>query len=81
MKNQKTKVYVGMDVHKDTEASGAGYVLERMIQSWGRECEVVAPSLIPQRPGQQRKHDRKDADELQRPIHQVAGELPKLSQT
>ena len=50
------------------EASGAGYVLERMIRSWGHECEIVAPSLIPQRPGQRRKHDRKDAEELARPF-------------
>ena len=93
MKNE-TKVYVGMDVHKDTvmiavlperareptmvkrlshdprgirrlldrlarkdevracyEASGAGYVLERMIRGWGHACEIVAPSLIPRRPG------------------------------
>ena len=89
----RTKVYVGMDVHKDSvmiavlpegvreptlvkrlshdprglrrlldrlsrehevracyEASGAGYVLERMIRSWGHACEIVAPSLIPRRP-------------------------------
>ncbi len=98
------KVYVGMDVHKDSvmaavlaedgaaptvvkrlpneerklkrfldrrgrdgtvrccyEASGAGYVLERAIRSWRHGCEIVAPSLIPQRPGERRKHDRKDA--------------------
>lgn len=116
MKKQKTKVYVGMDVHKDTvmiavlpegaraptlvkrlshdprgirrlldrlarerevracyEASGAGYVLERMIRSWGHECEIVAPSLIPRRPGERRKHDRKDAEELARLYR--AGEL------
>ena len=113
---EKTKVYVGMDVHKDTvviaalgederdpllvkrlsyeprkvrrvldrlarehevhacyEASGAGYVLERMIRSWGHACEVVAPSLIPQRPGDRRKHDRKDATALARLYR--AGEL------
>ncbi len=106
---KKTKVYVGMDVHKDSvmiavlpegareptlvkrlshdprglrrlldrlgreqevhacyEASGAGYVLERTIRSWGYECEIVAPSLIPRRSGERRKHDRKDAEELAR---------------
>ena len=113
---KKTKVFVGMDVHKDSvmiavlaegareptlvkrlshdprglrrlldrvgreqevqacyEASGAGYVLERMIRSWGYECEIVAPSLIPRRPGERRKHDRKDAEELARLYR--AGEL------
>ena len=113
---KKTKVYVGMDVHKDTvtiavlpegareptlvkrmshdprglrrmlnrlarehevracyEASGAGYVLERKIRAWGHACEIVAPSLIPRRPGERRKHDRKDAEELARLYR--AGEL------
>jgi transposase len=48
------------------EASGAGYVLERMMREWGYACEIVAPSLIPQRPGHQRKHDRYDARQLAR---------------
>jgi transposase len=46
------------------EASGAGYVLQRALQGWGHACEVIAPSLIPQRPGHQRKHDRYDATQL-----------------
>lgn len=54
------------EVHACYEASGAGYVLERMIRSWGHSCEIVAPSLIPRRPGQRRKHDRRDAEELAR---------------
>jgi transposase len=33
------------------EASGAGYVLHRALQAWGYACEVIAPSLIPKRPG------------------------------
>ena len=48
------------------EASGAGYVLQRALQAWGYPCEVIAPSLIPQRPGHQRKHDRYDARQLAR---------------
>ena len=48
-------------------------MLERMIRSRGHACEIVAPSLIPQRPGEQRKHDRKDAEELARLYR--AGEL------
>jgi transposase len=46
------------------EASGAGYVLQRMMQAWGHACEVIAPSLIPQQPGHRRKHDRYDAKQL-----------------
>ena len=112
----ETKLYVGMDVHKDSvmvavlpagaaeptvvkrlpnevrklrrfferlsrqgevracyEASGAGYVLQRLLATWGHRCEVVAPSLIPTRPGDRRKHDKKDAVQLARLYR--AGEL------
>ena len=55
------------------EASGAGYVLERAMHEWGYECDVIAPSLIPKRPGVQRKHDKRDASELARLYR--AGEL------
>lgn len=48
------------------EASGAGYVLHRAIEGWGHTCEIIAPSLIPTRPGHRRKHDRFDAVELAR---------------
>ena len=44
-----------------------------MIPELGHACEIVAPSLIPRRPGEQRKHDRKDAEELARLYR--AGEL------
>src|SRR4051812_1958733 len=55
------------------EASGAGYVLHRAMRAWGYACEVIAPSLIPKRPGVQRKHDKRDASELARLYR--AGEL------
>jgi transposase len=55
------------------EASGAGYVLHRAMREWGYACEVIAPSLIPQRPGVQRKHDKRDAADLARLYR--AGEL------
>lgn len=55
------------------EASGAGYVLHRAMTEWGYHCDVIAPSLIPKRPGVQRKHDKRDAAELAR-LHR-AGEL------
>ena len=48
------------------EASGAGYVLHRAMREWGYRCDVIAPSLIPKRPGIQRKHDKYDAAELAR---------------
>lgn len=46
------------------EASGAGYVLYRLLRDWGYACDVIAPSLIPRKPGHQRKHDRHDAAQL-----------------
>lgn len=55
------------------EASGAGYVLHRALREWGYACDVIAPSLIPQRPGVQRKHDKRDASDLARLYR--AGEL------
>lgn len=55
------------------EASGAGYVLHRALTEWGYACDVIAPSLIPKRPGAQRKHDKYDASELARLYR--AGEL------
>jgi transposase len=55
------------------EASGAGYVLHRALEEWGYACDVIAPSLIPKRPGVQRKHDKRDAVDLARLYR--AGEL------
>jgi transposase len=111
-----SKMYVGMDVHKDTvtvavlpegaaaptvaktlpneprrlrrffdrlsregevracyEASGAAYVLQRALTAWSYHCDIIAPSLVPRRPGEHRKHDRRDAIELARLYR--AGEL------
>jgi transposase len=48
------------------EASGFGFVLHRKIRSWGFECDVIAPSLIPKRPGDRVKTDPRDALELAR---------------
>jgi transposase len=55
------------------EASGAGYVLQRELATWGIACIVIAPSLIPTKPGVQRKHDKYDASQLARLFR--AGEL------
>jgi transposase len=55
------------------EASGAGYVAHRALTSRGHHCDVIAPSLIPTKPGVQRKHDKHDAVQLARLYR--AGEL------
>lgn len=43
------------------EASGAGFVLHRVLARDGFSCEVIAPSLIPRKPGEHRKTDHLDA--------------------
>lgn len=48
------------------EASGAGFVLQRTLTRDGFSCDVIAPSLIPRRPGDRRKTDRLDAIMLAR---------------
>ncbi len=48
------------------EASGAGYVLQRALGRDGFHCEVIAPSLIPRKPGERRKTDKLDAIRLAR---------------
>ena len=55
------------------EASGAGYVLQRCLEHDGFHCEVIAPSLVPRKPGDRRKTDRLDAVHLAR--HYRAGNL------
>lgn len=53
-------------VHFCYEAGPTGYGLHRLIQSLGHECVVVAPSLIPRRPGDRVKTNRRDALALAR---------------
>ena len=46
------------------EAGPMGYALQRTLQSLGVECIVIAPSLIPSKPGDRIKTDRRDARKL-----------------
>lgn len=46
------------------EAGPCGYVLQRQLAASGIDCVVVAPSLIPVKPGSQIKTDRRDARKL-----------------
>ena len=55
------------------EAGPTGYGLYRQITALGHACVVVAPSLIPQRPGDRVKTNRRDALALAK-LHR-AGEL------
>src|SRR6476659_2519598 len=55
------------------EAGPTGYGLYRLIKSIGHDCIVVAPSLIPSKPGDRVKTNRRDAVNLAKLLR--AGEL------
>ena len=46
------------------EAGPCGYGLYRQLLELGQDCQVVAPSLIPKKPGERIKTDRRDAGKL-----------------
>jgi transposase len=46
------------------EAGPCGYAVQRQLWEGGVACEVVAPSLIPVKPGERVKTDRRDARKL-----------------
>ena len=48
------------------EAGPCGYGVHRQITDMGHRCDVVAPSLIPKKPGDRVKTDRRDAVTLVR---------------
>lgn len=58
------------------EAGACGYGLARELTDAGYECIVVAPSLIPSRPGDHIKTDKRDATMLAK-MHR-AGELTSV---
>jgi transposase len=60
-------------LHFCYEAGPTGYGLYRQIEALGHACLVVAPALIPKRPGERVKTNRRDAVTLAR-LHR-AGEL------
>jgi transposase len=53
-------------LHVAYEAGPTGYVLHRQLTALGVECQVIAPSLVPVRPGDKVKTDRRDALKLAR---------------
>jgi transposase len=55
------------------EAGPTGYGLYRLIRSLGHDCLVCAPSLIPTKPGDRIKTNRRDSEGLARNLR--AGEL------
>jgi len=60
-------------LHFCYEAGPTGYGLHRLLTGLGHHCTVVAPSLIPRKPGDRVKTNRRDALTLARLLR--AGEL------
>lgn len=63
-------------LHFCYEAGPTGYGLQRLIETLGYSCAVIAPSLIPNRPGDRVKTNRRDAERLARLLR--AGELTEI---
>ena len=63
----------GVELRFCYEAGPCGYGIQRQLSAAGHDCVVVAPSLIPKRPGDRIKTDRRDASSLAK-LHR-AGEL------
>ena len=56
--------YPNATLHFVYEAGPCGYWIYRLITSLGHCCYVVAPSLIPKKPGERIKTDKRDALKL-----------------
>ena len=54
----------GAKLHFCYEAGPTGYELYRQLTEMGHDCVVVAPALIPKRPGDRVKTNRRDAISL-----------------
>ena len=63
----------GVELRFCYEAGPCGYGIQRQLSALGHQCIVVAPSLIPKRPGERVKTDQRDAASLAK-LHR-AGEL------
>ncbi|WP_454734909.1 IS110 family transposase [Cupriavidus necator] len=63
----------GRHIHFVYEAGPSGYGLYRRLVNKGYDCMVCAPSLIPRKPGDRVKTDRRDAIKLVRSLR--AGDL------
>lgn len=56
--------YPGATLHFVYEAGPCGYWIYRLLTSLGHCCYIVAPSLIPKKPGERIKTDKRDALKL-----------------
>ena len=63
---QLSERFAGQPLLFSYEAGPCGYGIYHQVQASGHDCEVVAPTLIPQRAGDRIKTDRRDAQMLAR---------------
>jgi transposase len=70
---KKIKQHAAGQIHACYEAGVCGFVLKRQLEALGCNCTVVAPSLVPVKPGERIKTDRRDAIKLLG--HFIAGQL------
>lgn len=59
-----TRAAKGREVRACYEAGTCGFTLQRRLDAGGIMCDVIAPSLIPRKPGERFKTDRRDALKL-----------------
>jgi len=67
---------VGVRLKAAYEAGPTGFATQRQLSALGVECVVVAPSLMPRRPGDRVKTDRRDALQLARLLR--SGDLTQV---
>jgi len=73
---QKLRKQAPGEIRLCYEAGVCGFVLQRQLQKLGCVCSVIAPSLVPTKPGDRVKTDRRDAQKLLGPL--VAGQLTEV---
>ena len=59
------------------EAGPTGYELHRLLTSLGVACDVIAPSMIPRKPGDKVKTDKRDCRRLAR-LHRAGVQRPGI---
>lgn len=64
MRKYMSKLAERFEIRACYEASCSGYSFQRKMAAWGYPCDVIAPSLIPRKPGDRRKNDFRDARDL-----------------
>ncbi len=70
---KKLKKITGSKLHFCYEAGVCGFALKRLLEKLGCICDVIAPSLVPIKPGDRIKNDRRDAKKLLE--HFIASQL------